>query len=266
MGKPVIKKQSTPIPLKYSPADLMKSKLSFGTNQKYLSLNRTITYPLKFIKDGADILRWIDYNTNGYESKCYLTVLKLNALTGVNELAYKGRIDFSRKQDDPRTGYTVSTLDESAWSILSANENVTYRIDCSPTNPKAVKVLFDGVTLNNRVTYQPTAIGVTLQSCLLPISLINQEWRWCTGLIFNNQSLFVVPALFVGNTYDVLKSGGLIRAVRATNNITVNGIYSYIGNCPNPATVFFKLIRATNGKLITLPTILHRALINGTAK
>jgi hypothetical protein len=75
-GNPVIKTQSQPIHLKYSPAELKNSKLTFATNQKYFSLVRAITYPLKFIKDGADILRDCDYNGKGYESIVYLTVIQ----------------------------------------------------------------------------------------------------------------------------------------------------------------------------------------------
>ena len=196
-GNPVISTQSQPIPLKYSPAELKNSKLTFATNQKYFSLVRAITYPLKFIKDGADILRSCDYLGSGYESIVYLTVIQKDYNTGKFVLAYKGRIDFSRKQDDPRTGYTVSTLDESAWSILAANESVLYQVDCSPTNPKAVRVLFDGVTLNNRAVFQPVSQlvagdGVTNHNTMVyPLSLISQDGDSAGAILQSQQQTYL---------------------------------------------------------------------------
>jgi len=263
-GKPVIKKQSQPIPLQYSPSDLIKSKLSFATNQKYFSLNRTITYPLKFIKDGADILRWMDYNGNGYESICYLVVTKLNTATGINELAYRGKIDFSRKVDDPRTGYTVSTLDESAWSILSANESVLYQIDCSPTNPKAVRVLFDGVTLRNKVTYQSIGSQFQIRSyggwTVIPFSLINQDGD-SAGVVYNNQILTNYERVAV-NESNGLINGELIYSVYPLNGFRITGTYSYRANCPGGFTgLWFKLVTVIGGitnRIIMIKNVNYR--------
>jgi hypothetical protein len=163
LGEPIISKSGSPVPLKYSPADLQSMSPEFATNRSYFSLNRSITNPFKFIKDGASILRYLDYNGKGFEEKAFLTIVKYNSARGIYELYYTGRLDFSKKIDDPISGFTINTVDSGVWGTLSQLDDVQVQIPCSSINPKAIKVLFDGITLQARYYYQPVATQIRAQ-------------------------------------------------------------------------------------------------------
>jgi len=157
LGEPIISRSGSPIPLKTNPADLQSLQPEFATNKQYFSLNRSITNQLQFIKDGADILRNLDYTGRGFEEDAFLTIVKYNPVRGIYELYYTGKFDFSKKKDDPILGFTINTVDSGVWGILSQKDDIQVQIPCSALNPKAIKVLFDGVTLKAKYYWQPVA-------------------------------------------------------------------------------------------------------------
>jgi len=157
LGEPIISRSGSPIPLKTNPADLQSLQPEFATNKQYFSLNRSITNQLQFIKDGADILRNLDYTGRGFEEDAFLIIVKYNPVRGIYELYYTGKFDFSKKKDDPILGFTINTVDSGVWGILSQKDDIQVQIPCSALNPKAIKVLFDGVTLKAKYYWQPVA-------------------------------------------------------------------------------------------------------------
>ncbi len=149
-GDYVITTQGQPFPISINPINLLDSELEFATNTKYNSMVRAVTQPLQFIKDGAAILRHMYHLKKGTEQKFYVIVVEWNgSLTPARyELSYSGRIDFSEKTENPKEGkFTVPVVDDSAWGIISQRDEIEYAIDCTQSNPKAVKVLIDGQTL-----------------------------------------------------------------------------------------------------------------------
>lgn len=191
-GSYLITSNKDPYPIKYNPSNLLKSQMEFATNQKYNSVVRTVSYPLDFIKDGAAILRDLYYNKKNINQKAYVTIVEWNGSTGVYELSYYGRVDFKEKTEDPKSGvFTVPCVDDSAWGVLSQNDGVVYSVDCSPTNPKSIRVLLDGITLLNKYTFQTVDAPVTdydaNQYHYIPFVLVNQDGD-SSGIISQSQS------------------------------------------------------------------------------
>src|ERR1035437_9029548 len=210
-GNYTISKSSQPYPIDHNPSNLLNCQIEFGTNNKYFSLARSLQYPLDFIKDGAAILRNLYFLGKGREQKAYLTIIQWNG--SVYELCYYGKFDFKKKDEDSKAGmFSIPVIDDSAWGVLSQNDDVTYAIDCSPTNPKAIKVLFDGITLENRFTFQTIQSIIvhnsSNQSFIIPFVLVNQDGDSAGVLTkdqtfesFNQFTIDILPYILANKTF-----------------------------------------------------------------
>ena len=147
-------KNNIPTPLPQHPIGWKDIEIKFGTNAKYWSLQRSFSTQLKFVNDGANIIRHYGYMGKGFEEDLYIIILKWNRDDNKYHLEYRGKLDFIKFSDDPYTGVTISTLEGGLLRYLNANENVTYEIPCDGRNPKAQKVIFDGVNLKADVNYK----------------------------------------------------------------------------------------------------------------
>lgn len=230
-GNYAISFNSQPYPIKYNPTNLYDSEMEFSTNEEYFSLVRSISFPLDFVKDGAAILRHLYFLRKGVVQKCYLTIIEWDGAQGIYVLSYHGRIDFSQKTEDPKSGtFSVPTVDDSAWGVLSMNDKTVYSVDCSVTNPKAIPVLFDGTTLRNKYTFQtvqsPIIDAGPENWLLIPFVLINQDGD-SYGIISKSQS-------FQGNfnTIDELRAsaGWFISTIKDINNVLITGSIHLIVN------------------------------------
>lgn len=204
-GTYTITKNSQPYPIKWNPTNLLKSELEFGTNAEYFSMVRTINYPLEFVKDGAAILRERYLLGKSVSEKTYITIVEWDGNLGYHVLSYYGRIDFKQKHEDPKAGiFTVSCLDDSAWGILSLNDKTEYAIDCTSRNPKAIKVVIDGITLENTFLYQTVRVsynhvtafgGGEVTSYIVPLVLVNQSGD-SVDFVSGNQEYFQPPDFY----------------------------------------------------------------------
>lgn len=203
-GDYVISYNSQPYPILHNPSNLLQSQVEFATNDTYFSMARSVNYPLDFIKDGAAILRHFYYKGKGVEQKCYLIIVQWNGTRNLYELSYSGRIDLGQKTEDPKSGtFTVPCIDNSAWGVLSQKEDVEYAIECNATNPSAIRVLVDSITLVNNYTFQTvraplvhvvnTTTGVD-NSYTVPIVLVNEDGD-SSGLSVRDQQFYPVDSL-----------------------------------------------------------------------
>ena len=225
-GSYTVSSNSQPYPIKYNPSNLLSSSIEFATNTKYFSLNRSISYPLDFIKDGAAILRSLYYTGKGVEQKAYLTVIEWNGDLGIFQLSYTGKFDFYQKKDQPKINtFTVNTVDDSAWGVLSLNDTVQYSVPCNASNPNAVKVLVDGITLVNKYNYQTVQSDIVNSSMgnwnLCPFVLINQDGD-SSGIVAANQSYSA------GTTPpDTTTTGWFFTSVYTLNNVNIYGTFKF---------------------------------------
>jgi hypothetical protein len=230
-GDYAISKNSSPYPISFSPKNVAGTSIEFSTNQKYFSLTRGISYPFEFIKDGAFILRSIYTVGKGIEENAYVTIIQWNG--SIYELLFKGRVDFNTKTDNPRTNtFKVSLVDDSAWGVLSKNDTVQYRVDCSPSNPKAVKVVVDGITLKNKLTYQPVDTELTFNVStgtipnaynIIPFVLVNQDGD-SYGIVVKNQT-YREPHGFEQEIKDSFEN--FFESPYVINNLIIEGDFSF---------------------------------------
>lgn len=198
-GNYTITKNSQPYPIRYNPINLLNVPFEFATNKEYFSLTRSIVEPLKFVKDGAAILRSFYHLGKGTEHKVFLTVIDWDGIDNIYKLSYNGRIDLMEKKEDPDSGmFTVPIIDDSAWGILSQNDAIEYAIECNERNPKAIRVLFDGMTLLNRYTYQTVQAPIVYNGDIprtgiwtIPFVKINEDGD-SSGIVVKDQTLFYI--------------------------------------------------------------------------
>jgi hypothetical protein len=156
----VLRQGYPPVPLPQNPKGWKDIQISFGTNKKYFSLNRSFTVPMFFVGDGAVICRDAVYSKKGYEEELYIVILKLNQQTGVHELEYKGRLDFGKNIDEPRKGITINSIEGGVLQFINTNDSVQYEIPLDINNPDCIQILFDGVNLYDRYRYSVTDLSL----------------------------------------------------------------------------------------------------------
>lgn len=179
-------------PLRHNPKNLKDTPVQFATNKTYFSMNRSINYPLDFIFDGAVILNNRYNNGKGFNEELYFAMVQFDPTDGKFRVSYNGRFDFQQKEHDEKTNvFSVPIIDDSAWGILSLNDDVEYSFDCNKYNPKAIKVLFDDFILRNRYTYQtvqsPIIHNTADNTYVVPFVLVNQDGD-SSGLITKSQT------------------------------------------------------------------------------
>jgi hypothetical protein len=149
----IVKSRLTPTWLPEAPDGWMNTELSFARNSKYYGLNRSFTNPLKFVGDGAAIIRNLFYTGKGVEQELYLNINKWNDQTGVYVTYYKGGVDLSKMSDDAATGVTVNLLESGLLQLIKANENNVYEIPCDGSIPENVLVSIDGILFHATYYY-----------------------------------------------------------------------------------------------------------------
>lgn len=148
---------STPRPLEFTPEGWRNIQITNQRNQKYFGIDRMFSVPLEFVKDGAQILKYLYYN-RGLEEKVFLCVAKQVLYFDATHygyyytLSYKGEIDFSNFQhDSPKV--TCNIMEGGIVKLIKANENTTYEI---PMEDAEVMVKMDGVRLKQKANYLVT--------------------------------------------------------------------------------------------------------------
>lgn len=132
---------TTPYRLAQSPIGWEENVISFKRDTKYWGVIRDFTLPLRFISEGAKILR-SQYYFYGIEAQVRLQIYKLNNLTWIHEPFYLGDIDFS-KSDDQIDTFTCNVMQGGISKMIKAYENVKYEIDLDV--PEAVDIEIPGI-------------------------------------------------------------------------------------------------------------------------
>lgn len=117
-------------------------------NKRLWGIDRSVTLPLAYVQDAANILKHIFY-TLGIEETVYLIIAKqsLDYSPGVNygywyKQLYKGEIDFSTFVHD-KAKITCTTLEDGLPKYLKSNETAIYEFPMDVS--EAVNVELDGI-------------------------------------------------------------------------------------------------------------------------
>lgn len=160
----VIQTTNQPTPLKFSPGGWMDTELKFSRNEHYYGINRTYSIPLKFVGDGAAIIRHVFYLGKGIEQLLQLVVLRWQPAPQVMPdgttrpgdawyLYYKGVLDLPKMKDKVQEGIEVNVMEGGVVQLLKAYENTVFKIPCDGSIPQNVKVNVDGILLNDVFHY-----------------------------------------------------------------------------------------------------------------
>lgn len=112
------------------------STLEFSRSETYFGAVRSLTIPLKFVLDGAWILRR-EYYRYGVQAQVYIQIDKQNTSTWDYEIAYYGKLDFSKAKDE-EDYFTVNATDADLSVKIKAFENVKYEIPVDV--PEAIEI------------------------------------------------------------------------------------------------------------------------------
>jgi hypothetical protein len=165
-------------------------KLSWGKSVTYLGLTRTFSVPLKFIKDGAVILRYLRYNF-GIQAYCRVVILKQNKSFGggmIHEDYYGGEVDFSKWTDEDDT-VTTEIKDAGPASNVKANEGTAYLIPYKD-DARAISVKLDGIFLHETHNWIIPA-GLTGADHIVGTQFVSKEG---SAFGFASFSVFTISA------------------------------------------------------------------------
>ncbi len=227
-GIPRIVASTSPSFLKSSAIGWLDNSISFIRSNVYYGINRSFSIPLKFVNDGADIIKNRVYQ-KGYEDKLRFIMNKWNGVTSdVYDPYFAGEIDMTeiKQQSD---GVTVNVIEGGALKMLNANQNVKYKIPVDETNAESFKVLLDGTNLKDLFNYQ--AVDVKLQNVgfTIPLSFVNNEGD-NVNVVGSDQSYEELPIGLAG--YLASSSNYFFKAFTSTE-LRVTGklvVYNYETN------------------------------------
>jgi hypothetical protein len=170
----IVQTVSTPTPLPITPDGWMDKSIKFARSPKYYDMFRSFTNPLKYVKDGALIVRDQLYRY-GTERKLYQVIHRLDKKFGggwVHKYFYKGELDLTQVNDED-AAVSVNIMEGDLIKLFKAFENTEFEIDIDV--PEAVTVQMDGHFLNEKQNFLiPGGISFT-GNHILYVSFINKE-------------------------------------------------------------------------------------------
>lgn len=253
----VVKKSTIPAWLKYSPDNVKDITLQWATNTKYTSTIRTFSTALSFIEDGEMIINDRVINGAGTEEIMYLVILRSDPTKGLNYygLEYKSRLDFSEYTGDIRKGISMNTLQDDVFALVSAKDNVVYSLQCNATNPKAIKILFDGTLLQDKLNYQgtdaiithPKDISLLTYAYVVPLTFLNTEGD-SSGIINNSPAdqTYFAQSFIITYVNDVANKTNDILETERPITVNVKGQLSFDVSILNGAPFEVKVYKNTD--------------------
>lgn len=142
-------------PLEFTPDGWKKIQLQNYRNQTYFAIDRSFSVPLEYVKDGAQILKYI-YTNYGVEAKVSMAICEQKLFFDATHygyyytLLYKGEIDLANYKHDG-TKVTVNIMEGGMVKLIKAYENTKYEIPIDV--PDAVDIHIDGVELKQSTSY-----------------------------------------------------------------------------------------------------------------
>lgn len=128
-----------------SPIGWEENLIKFTRSSTYHGIIRDYTVPLRFVTQGATILR-SQYYQFGIEAFVRLEILQLNRETWQYERLYIGELDFSKVEDE-KDSFTCNVMEGGISKLIKAYENVKYEIDIDV--PEAVNMRLPGIGFND---------------------------------------------------------------------------------------------------------------------
>lgn len=139
--------------LPQDPDGWLDSTIGWGRNAQYWGINRSFTVPLKFVGDGATIIRNLFYKGRGIEQPITLVITKWDEDLGYFDRYYSGQLDLTQNINDVAEGVTVNVMEGGILQLLKNYGNTIVTIPCDGSIPENIKVLADGIKFNDTFNY-----------------------------------------------------------------------------------------------------------------
>lgn len=142
----VVSITTTKTAIQYAPNGWRMKSLSLERGFEYWGVLRNFSLPLKFVKDGAKILRSL-YATQGTEAVCEFYIEKFNNTLAVNayQAYYSGDLNFIRASD-MKDYFEIQITESGFLSEYKAKESTDFEIDLQ-NNADVIWVEMDGHNL-----------------------------------------------------------------------------------------------------------------------
>jgi hypothetical protein len=219
----MVETSSTPTPLPVSPDGWQEKSIKYGRSAKYHGLFRSFTTPMKFVKEGAMILRDRLYKS-GTESPLFMIIHRLDkAFSGEwkHNFFYKGELDLS-KAEDTETYASCNIMEGDLVKLFKANEGTTYEIPINVPEVRVVKM--DGLSLKSKTNYlilRSFAAQSLFRKQIIPFQKTNAE-----GYFFN-----LILQDSIGDLID------LAANEITSEDLTVSEKYLFEANAPISVTI-----------------------------
>lgn len=216
-------------PLEFTPNGWTKIQLQNQRNPTYFAVDRSFSVPLEYLKDGAQILKYIYYNF-GVEAKVYMSICEQRLYFDSTHygyyytLIYRGEIDLANFKHDG-TKVTVNIMEGGLVKLIKAYESTKYEIPVDV--PDAVNILMDGVTLKASSTWtiqEGASVGIHLPGALF----INSE-----GTQFStfSQTIFLQGSVNFNNSdqyiFENVSESAIVVNIKGSIKVKADVTYPY---------------------------------------
>lgn len=196
-------------------------EVSYLRNFTYWGINRSFTIPLKFVGDGAWIIRKLFYTGKGTEQPLTLVITKWDENTGAFELYYKGQLDLTQNINDVAEGVSVNLIEGGVLQLLKSYENTVVELPCDGSIPENIKVLADGIKFNDVFHYQILKVTSPYPGDQpLPLVFVSNDGD-NINTIHGDQQLDPFYAGYFQKSTNFLYSNGTPSTVRIKGTISV---------------------------------------------
>lgn len=256
----VLQTSGTPTCLRHAPVGWFDTEIEFSRSDHYLGITRGFSTPLKFVGDGAAIIRTLFYQYRGIEELVELVVLKWDPATDVYLPFYKGLLDLRTMEDLVAEGVSVNTMESGAVQLLKTYENIIFEFPCDGSlnvsmpdgsTIQNVKVRLDGMLVQDTFHYVIPAFTASFPGdAVLPCSFVSNDGD-NFGIVKGNPSYEqpTDPSYFQGPNY-LMNSANPVT-MRITGKITV------ASDSNEPNTVFRLYARSSQSLPVGTDGINH---------
>lgn len=225
--------------LPQAPDGWMEQAIGFTRNKTNWALNRQYTEPLKFVGDGAQIIRWLSYTQQGSESPLFLTILKYNKLAGLYDTYLPFvELDLSQVTDRVVGEVTVNAMEGGLLKILKAYENTMFQVPLDGSLPENIVVNINGLVFQAQFDYQIVPVAFSQSGCIIPM-VFNSEQGNDVG-VFKGSPTQVYFNRGDGTGFNQLittNNNFAFSSVNDLTNVTLSGAIRFSGNLANGCMV-----------------------------
>lgn len=196
-------------------------QITYARNMIYWGVNRSFTVPLKFVGDGARIIRQLFYAGRGPEQPITLVICKYDETIGAFTLEYSGQLDLTNNVNIVAESITVNVMEGGILQLLKSYENTIVELPCDGSIPENIKFLADGIKFNDVFHYQVPKLQSPFAGVQpLPLTFISNDGD-NIAVIHRDQNLENPYANYTAKSANALFTTINPMTVRITGSISV---------------------------------------------